>query len=78
MSSIFVGAFAFGIGFDVGITSFYDHWNKGVRRVDFCSRAIELTIATRNNGKTFAIDMSKKKSESSALDLDAIQRTLGT
>jgi hypothetical protein len=31
VSSIFVGAFAFGIGFDVGITSFWDRWNKGVR-----------------------------------------------
>jgi ubiquinol-cytochrome c reductase subunit 9 len=29
VSSIFVGAFAFGIGFDVGITSFWDRWNKG-------------------------------------------------
>lgn len=31
MTSIFAGAFAFGVGFDVGITKFYDAWNKGVR-----------------------------------------------
>jgi len=29
VSTIFVGAFAFGIGFDVGITSFWDRWNRG-------------------------------------------------
>ncbi|OJT10532.1 hypothetical protein TRAPUB_12970 [Trametes pubescens] len=27
--TIFVGAFAFSIGFDVGITGFWDKWNKG-------------------------------------------------
>ena len=31
VSTIFVGAFAFGVGFDVGITSFWDRWNQGVR-----------------------------------------------
>lgn len=31
VSTIFVGAFAFGVGFDVGITSFWDYWNRGVR-----------------------------------------------
>jgi ubiquinol-cytochrome c reductase subunit 9 len=31
VSTIFVGAFAFGVGFDAGITSFWDRWNKGVR-----------------------------------------------
>jgi ubiquinol-cytochrome c reductase subunit 9 len=29
---MFAGAFAFGIGFDTGVTAFYDHWNKGVRQ----------------------------------------------
>lgn len=33
VTSIFAGAFAFGIGFDVGVTSFWDNWNKGVSRV---------------------------------------------
>ena len=31
MTSIFAGAFAFGVGFDVGITKFWDSWNRGVR-----------------------------------------------
>jgi len=29
VTSIFAGAFAFGVGFDVGVTSFWDRWNKG-------------------------------------------------
>ncbi|KJA24519.1 hypothetical protein HYPSUDRAFT_38560 [Hypholoma sublateritium FD-334 SS-4] len=29
VGAIFVSAFAFGIGFDVGVTKFYDSWNKG-------------------------------------------------
>ena len=31
VGTIFAGAFAFGIGFDVGVTKFYDYWNRGVR-----------------------------------------------
>lgn len=30
VTSIFAGAFAFGVGFDLGVTAFYDRWNKGV------------------------------------------------
>lgn len=30
VTTIFAGAFAFGIGFDVGITKFWDKWNEGV------------------------------------------------
>lgn len=30
VTSIFAGAFAFGVGFDVAVQSFWDHWNKGV------------------------------------------------
>ncbi|TFK27055.1 ubiquinol-cytochrome C reductase [Coprinopsis marcescibilis] len=29
VTTVFVGAFTFGIGFDTGVTKFYDHWNKG-------------------------------------------------
>ncbi|KAH7103008.1 putative ubiquinol-cytochrome c reductase complex 7.3 kda protein [Auriculariales sp. MPI-PUGE-AT-0066] len=29
VTSIFAGAFAFGVGFDVAVTSFWDRWNKG-------------------------------------------------
>ncbi|KAH7931291.1 ubiquinol-cytochrome C reductase, partial [Leucogyrophana mollusca] len=29
VSTIFLTAFAFGVGFDVGVTSFWDRWNKG-------------------------------------------------
>ncbi len=31
VGTIFAGAFAFGIGFDIGVTKFYDYWNRGVR-----------------------------------------------
>lgn len=31
VTAIFTGAFAFGVGFDTAITSFWDSWNKGVR-----------------------------------------------
>lgn len=30
VTSIFAGAFAFGVGFDATIQSFWDNWNKGV------------------------------------------------
>ncbi len=30
MTSIFAGAFAFGVGFDIGVTAFWDRWNRGV------------------------------------------------
>lgn len=30
VSSVFVGAFAFGVGFDIGINSLWDRVNKGV------------------------------------------------
>jgi len=32
VTSIFAGAFAFSIGFDVGVTNFWDSWNRGVSR----------------------------------------------
>jgi ubiquinol-cytochrome c reductase subunit 9 len=31
VTTIFATAFAFGVGFDVGMTSFWDRWNQGVR-----------------------------------------------
>jgi hypothetical protein len=30
VTTIFGGAFAFAIGFDVGVSKFWDHWNRGV------------------------------------------------
>jgi len=29
VTSIFAGAFAFSIGFDMGVNAFWDKWNKG-------------------------------------------------
>jgi len=29
VTSIFAGSFAFAVGFDAGITSFWDSWNQG-------------------------------------------------
>jgi hypothetical protein len=33
ITSIVGASFAFGVAFDVGVTSFWDRWNKGVRAV---------------------------------------------
>ena len=30
VTSIFVGAFAFGVGFDVAVSKLWDNWNRGV------------------------------------------------
>jgi len=40
VSTIFVGAFAFGVGFDVGITAFWDRWNKGKQWKDIRDRYV--------------------------------------
>ncbi|KZP24614.1 ubiquinol-cytochrome C reductase [Athelia psychrophila] len=29
VTSIFVGAFTFGVGFDIGVSTFWDKYNKG-------------------------------------------------
>ncbi|OSC98724.1 ubiquinol-cytochrome C reductase UQCRX/QCR9-like protein [Trametes coccinea BRFM310] len=39
--TIFVGAFAFSIGFDVGITKFWDTWNKGKQWKDIRDKYVE-------------------------------------
>lgn len=43
VGTIFAGAFAFGIGFDTGVTKFWDHWNKGVR-LFYCTARGSLII----------------------------------
>ncbi|KAI0316979.1 ubiquinol-cytochrome C reductase UQCRX QCR9-like protein [Amylostereum chailletii] len=40
VSSIFVGAFAFGIGFDVGVTKFWDSWNRGKQWKDLRAKYV--------------------------------------
>jgi len=41
VTSIFAGAFAFGVGFDVVITSFYDSWNKGKQWKDIRDKYVQ-------------------------------------
>ncbi|KAJ7638596.1 ubiquinol-cytochrome C reductase [Roridomyces roridus] len=41
VSTIFVGAFTFGIGFDTAVTSFYDKWNKGKQWKDIRHKYVE-------------------------------------
>ena len=54
VTTIFAGAFAFGVGFDVAVTKFYDSWNKGVRHIgSFYLRSIDPNF--RNNGKILDI-----------------------
>ncbi|KAJ7499161.1 ubiquinol-cytochrome C reductase UQCRX/QCR9-like protein [Mycena latifolia] len=40
VATIFTGAFAFGIGFDSGVTAFYDRWNKGKQWKDIRDKYI--------------------------------------
>ncbi|KAF7352998.1 Ubiquinol-cytochrome C reductase [Mycena venus] len=39
--TLFVGAFAFGIGFDSGVTAFFDRWNKGKQWKDIRHKYVE-------------------------------------
>ncbi|KAI0773992.1 ubiquinol-cytochrome C reductase UQCRX/QCR9-like protein [Fomes fomentarius] len=39
--TIFAGAFAFSVGFDIGITKFWDSWNKGKQWQDIRHNYIE-------------------------------------
>ncbi|KAF9008719.1 cytochrome b-c1 complex subunit 9 [Cyathus striatus] len=41
VGSIFAGAFAFSIGFDLGVTAFYDRWNKGKQWKDIRHKYIQ-------------------------------------
>ncbi|KZW04438.1 ubiquinol-cytochrome C reductase [Exidia glandulosa HHB12029] len=41
VTSIFAGAFAFGVGFDIAVTSFWDRWNKGKQWKDIRDRYIQ-------------------------------------
>ncbi|KAH7888004.1 ubiquinol-cytochrome C reductase [Phlebopus sp. FC_14] len=40
VSTIFAGAFAFGLGFDVAVSSFWDRWNKGRQWKDIRSNYV--------------------------------------
>ncbi len=33
VATAFASAFAFGIGYDLGVTAFWDQWNRGVSTV---------------------------------------------
>jgi hypothetical protein len=59
VSAIFASAFAFGIGFDTGVTAFYDRWNKGVCSYTYFFHTL-LKSDARNNGKTSVIDTFRK------------------
>jgi len=39
--AIFAGAFVFGVGFDVGVQSFWDNWNKGRQWKDIRANYIQ-------------------------------------
>ncbi|EPQ59630.1 ubiquinol-cytochrome C reductase [Gloeophyllum trabeum ATCC 11539] len=41
VSTIFAGAFAFGVGFDIGISKFWDTWNRGKQWKDIRDRYIQ-------------------------------------
>ncbi|KZT27019.1 ubiquinol-cytochrome C reductase [Neolentinus lepideus HHB14362 ss-1] len=41
VSTIFAGAFAFGVGFDLGISKFWDTWNRGKQWKDIRDRYIQ-------------------------------------
>ncbi|KAG2158944.1 ubiquinol-cytochrome C reductase UQCRX/QCR9-like protein [Suillus bovinus] len=41
VTSIFAGAFAFNVGFDVAVTSFWDRWNQGKQWKDIRSKYVQ-------------------------------------
>ncbi|KAJ6599310.1 ubiquinol-cytochrome C reductase UQCRX/QCR9-like protein [Mycena vulgaris] len=41
VASVFAGAFVFGVGFDAGVTTFYDRWNKGKQWKDIRDKYVE-------------------------------------
>ncbi|TFK43179.1 cytochrome b-c1 complex subunit 9 [Crucibulum laeve] len=41
VATIFAGAFTFGVGFDLGVTAFYDRWNKGKQWKDIRHKYVE-------------------------------------
>lgn len=45
VSTIFAAAFVFTVGIDSGIQSFYDRWNKGVRRITILPVTLFLTCS---------------------------------
>jgi ABC-type uncharacterized transport system permease subunit len=46
VTTIFATAFAFGVGFDVGMTSFWDRWNQGVRVSVYTLRELNLLTSS--------------------------------
>ncbi|KAA1466098.1 ubiquinol-cytochrome C reductase UQCRX/QCR9-like protein [Dentipellis sp. KUC8613] len=41
VSTIFAGAFAFGVGFDVGINKLWDSWNRGKQWKDIRDKYVQ-------------------------------------
>ncbi|OCH95975.1 ubiquinol-cytochrome C reductase UQCRX/QCR9-like protein [Obba rivulosa] len=41
VSTIFAGAFAFSVGFDVAVTKFWDSWNRGKQWKDIRHKYIQ-------------------------------------
>ncbi|KAE9399005.1 ubiquinol-cytochrome C reductase UQCRX/QCR9-like protein [Gymnopus androsaceus JB14] len=41
VASVFTAAFAFGIGFDSGVTTFWDSWNKGKQWKDIRDKYVQ-------------------------------------
>ncbi|PSR73451.1 hypothetical protein PHLCEN_2v10743 [Hermanssonia centrifuga] len=41
VTSIFAGAFAFGVGFDIGVTAFWDRWNRGKQWKDLRQKHVQ-------------------------------------
>ncbi|KAF8826523.1 hypothetical protein HHX47_DHR5000434 [Lentinula edodes] len=41
VGSVFAAAFAFGIGFDSGVTAFWDSWNKGKQWKDIRHKYVQ-------------------------------------
>ncbi|KIK65512.1 hypothetical protein GYMLUDRAFT_240037 [Collybiopsis luxurians FD-317 M1] len=41
VASVFTTAFAFGLGFDSGVTAFWDSWNKGKQWKDIREKYVQ-------------------------------------
>lgn len=68
VTSIFAGAFAFGVGFDIGVTNLWDSWNRGVRWTFLCSFQQCTHTFIRNNGRIFGRNISRKATRNKTLN----------
>ena len=56
VTSIFVGAFTFGVGFDVAVSKFWDNWNRGV-----CPSFLFKSTSSSDDSMTVYLHFTQKQ-----------------